>query len=94
MRVITAGERRKVTENGLLYEEVARPVEGDGSHAIESYYITIPEGHETQRGSYGHLGREFGIVTEGECELHYETKVYPLKTGDSISFSATRNNFV
>ncbi len=89
VRVITAGERRKVTENGLLYEEVARPVEGDGSHAIESYYITIPEGHETQRGSYGHLGREFGIVTEGECELHYETKVYPLKTGDSISFSAT-----
>ncbi len=89
VRVIQAEERRHVKENGIVYEEVARPVEGDGAHAIESYYITIPAGLETQRGSYGHLGREFGIVTEGECELHYETKVYHLKKGDSISFSAT-----
>jgi len=89
VRVIQANERRHVKESGIVYEEVARPVEGDGAHAIEAYYITVPEGNETQRGSYGHLGREFGIVTEGECELHYETKVYHLKQGDSISFSAT-----
>ncbi len=89
VRLIRADERRKIEESDILYEEIVRPVEGDGAHAIESYYITIPPGGETKRGSYGHLGREFGIVTEGSGELHYETKVYALGKGDSISFSAT-----
>jgi transcriptional regulator with XRE-family HTH domain len=89
VRVIRANERRHIDESGITYEEVVRPVEGDGAHAIESYYITIPSGAETKRGSYGHLGREFGIVTEGSGELHYETTAYPLEKGDSISFSAT-----
>jgi transcriptional regulator with XRE-family HTH domain len=89
VRVIHADERRNIEENSVLYEEIVRPLEDDGAHAIESYYITLPVGGETKRGSYGHLGREFGIVTEGTGELHYETSVYPLNKGDSISFSAT-----
>jgi len=89
VRVIRANERRQINESDILYEEIVRPLEDDGAHAIESYYITIPPGGETKRGSYGHLGREFGIVTEGSAELHYETKVYALTKGDSISFSAT-----
>ena len=76
VRLIRADERRKIDESDILYEEIVRPLEDDGAHA-------------TKRGSYGHLGREFGIVTEGTAELHYETKVYPLAKGDSISFSAT-----
>lgn len=89
VRVIRSDARRHTTENGLTYEEIVRPVEDDGAHAIESYYITIPPGGETNRGSYGHLGREFGVITEGTVELHYETSVYTLNKGDSISFSAT-----
>lgn len=89
VRVIRADERRQVSENDARYEEIVRPLEGDGTHAIESYYITLPVGGETKRGSYGHLGREFGIITEGQAELHYETRVYSLDEGDSISFSAT-----
>lgn len=89
VRVIRSYERRHVTENDAKYEEIVRPLDGDGTHAIEAYYITLPPGGETKRGSYGHLGREFGIITEGQAELHYETKVYRLDGGDSISFSAT-----
>lgn len=89
VRVIRADERRHSIENDVLYEEVVRPLESDGAHAVESYYITIPPGGETRRGSYGHLGREFGIVTEGKIDLHYETRVYTLEVGDSISFAAT-----
>lgn len=89
VRVIKSDERREVTEAGVLYEEIVRPVDDDGAHAIEAYYITLPAGSETSRGSYGHLGREFGIVTEGSGELHYETRAYPLTKGDSISFAAT-----
>lgn len=89
VRVIRADERRNLNENEIIYEEIVRPVEGDGAHAIEAYYITLPVNGKTQRGSYGHLGREFGVVTEGTAELHYETKIFPLAKGDSISFSAT-----
>ena len=89
VRVIRADERRRVSENGTTYEEIVRPVEDDGSHAIEAYYVYLPVGDATKRGSYGHLGREFGVITEGKCELHYETRVYQLGKGDSISFSAT-----
>lgn len=89
VRLIRAEERRKQKDDDIVYEEVARPLESDGIHAIESYYITLPPLEKTKRGSYGHLGREFGIITSGTGELHYETKVFELKTGDSISFSAT-----
>jgi len=88
VRVIRAGERRRVSENGIVYEEITRPLEDDGAHAIEAYYVYIPVGEATKRGSYGHLGREFGVVTEGKGELHYETRIYELGKGDSISFSA------
>jgi len=87
VKVIRAGERRHVVENNAIFEEIVRPM--DDSHAIEAYYITLPVSGETQRGSYGHLGREFGIITEGTGELHYETAIYDLQTGDSVSFSAT-----
>ena len=89
VRVIHADERRHMNENGIIYEEIVKPLDDDGAHAVEAYYITIPSGAETKRGSYGHLGREFGIVTEGTIDVHYETSVYTLKQGDSISFSAT-----
>jgi transcriptional regulator with XRE-family HTH domain len=89
VRVIRSDERRNLTENDIRYEEIVRPVDGDGLHAIEAYYITLPVGGKTLRGSYGHLGRESGVVTEGKGELHYETKVFALYEGDSISFSAT-----
>lgn len=89
VRVICAEERRNLKENNILYEEIVRPLEGDGTHAIEAYNITLPVNAKTQKGSYGHLGREFGIVTDGQGELHYEAMVFPLKQGDSISFSAT-----
>ena len=55
---------------------------------IEAYYLTVPPGGETKRGSYGHSGREFGIVIQGCGELRYGSSVYALKPGDSISFSA------
>lgn len=89
VRVIRANERRCLNENEILYEELVRPLDADGAHSIEAYFMSLPINGKTSRGSYGHLGREFGIVYEGQGELHYETKVFTLKEGDSISFSAT-----
>ena len=89
VQVIRVDERRTLAEDDVIYEELARPEESDGKHAFESYVIKIPVGSHTHRGSYGHLGRELGVIIRGEAQLHYENLVYDLKSGDSVSFSAS-----
>src|SRR5574344_1955771 len=85
VQVIRSDERRTLAEDEVIYEELARPEESDGQHAFESYVIKIPAGSHTHRGSYGHLGRELGIITKGTALLKYEKKEYTLNVGDSVS---------
>ncbi len=89
VHIIRADERRKIEEDAACYEELAKPSETDGEHAMESYLLTIPPGEHTHRGSYGHLGREFGYIIEGKAHFQYEATAYDLEAGDSISFSAS-----
>ena len=88
VNVIRAGQRKSIHEDGVVYEEVARPGEQDGKHSIESYLITIPPGEATHRGHYGHSGKEMGYIVEGEAVLRYEDEENTLSQGDSVSFSA------
>ena len=89
VQVIRSQERRTVEEDEVLYEELAKPTESDGKHALESYLVSIPAGGKTHRGSYGHMGRELGFIIEGDAQLLYESKAYELQAGDSVSFSAS-----
>ena len=89
VQVIKADERRTIQEDSVLYEELAKPSESDGQHAVESYVVNIPVGERTHRGSYGHLGRELGVIVQGKGRLHYENLVFDLEKGDSVSFSAS-----
>ncbi|MBR5933006.1 MAG: helix-turn-helix transcriptional regulator [Treponema sp.] len=88
VQVIRATNRRRSNDGSIVYEEVVKPDSSDGQNTVEAYTITIPAGEKTHRGSYGHLGRELGIILSGKCELHYEKYIYELKEGDSVSFSA------
>jgi transcriptional regulator with XRE-family HTH domain len=88
VQIIRSDERRKMNEDDTVYEELNQPDEHDGDHTIESYFVNIPVGSTTHRGSYGHLGRELGVIIEGKGKLHYENKEYELNEGDSVSFSA------
>lgn len=88
VQIIRKDERRKSFEDKIVFEEIVKPDSSDGQNTIEAYAITIPKGERTQRGSYGHLGREMGIILSGKCELHYEKYIYELNEGDSVSFSA------
>src|SRR5574344_2801894 len=88
VQIIRSDERRKMNEDDTVYEELNKPDEHDGEHTIESYFLTIPTGSRTHRGSYGHLGRELGVIIEGKGKFHYENNVYELNEGDSVSFSA------
>ncbi len=89
VQVIRANERRTVKEAEVIYEELAKPTESDGKHALESYLIRIPANGKTHRGSYGHMGRELGFIIEGKAQLQYESHAYDLEQGDSVSFSAS-----
>lgn len=89
VQIIRSTERRKMKEEDISYEELAKPVENDNSHSLESYIIIIPPGGQTHRGSFGHLGRELGFIQEGTAKFLYESEEYILNAGDSISFSAS-----
>ncbi len=89
VHIIRASERRKIAESDVTYEEVGVPAEKDGEHAFEAYFIHIPAGSHTHRGSYGHLGSELGCILEGKATFKYESETYTLEEGDSISFSAS-----
>lgn len=88
VRIIRADERATLAEDDVLYEQIVRPEESDKDGALESYVIKIPVNSHTHRGSYGHLGREFGIITKGNGRLKYENNEYLLNEGDSVSFPA------
>lgn len=88
VQVIRKNERRTSNDEAIKYEEVVKPDEADGQNTLEAYTISIPAGEKTHRGSYGHLGREMGLILSGKCELHYEKYVYELNEGDSVTFSA------
>lgn len=88
VQIIRYNERAAQKEEDILYEELARAESSDKENSIESYMITIPKGSHTYRGSYGHLGRELGIILKGKGCLKYENKEYILNEGDSASFSA------
>lgn len=88
VQVVRADERPSINEDDIIYEELARPASADKNNSIESYMLKIPAGSHTHRGSYGHLGRELGIITKGRAKLTYENKEFILEEGDSVSFSA------
>ena len=86
--VIRSGERPSMFEDDIIYEELARPADSAKESSFESYMLKIPAGSHTHRGSYGHIGREFGIIVKGKARLTYGTREYILEEGDSVSYSA------
>lgn len=89
VQIIRADERPVQKEEDISYEELAKPSSSDSENSVESYMLKIPAGSHTHRGSYGHIGREFGIIVQGRAKLIYENKEYFLEKGDSASFSAS-----
>jgi len=89
VKVIRCGDRRKIKDDEVIYEEVAKAQEKDEKNALVAYIISIPPGGKTHRGSYGHLGYELGFILSGKAEFNYESLKYSLSEGDSISFSAS-----
>ncbi|QTQ11196.1 helix-turn-helix domain-containing protein [Treponema parvum] len=88
VKIIRKDEGRIVSEKDITFEEISHPETGNGEHAFEAFILRVPVASHTHKGSYGHLGMEFGFIVRGKAELHYENLVYELNEGDSVSFSA------
>lgn len=89
VQITRKDERPTITEEDTIFEELGSPVSTDKENSFESYILRIPSGSQTHRGSYGHIGREFGFINKGKAKLIYNSKEYILEAGDSVSFSAT-----
>lgn len=94
VQIIRHDEGKKIAEEEITFEELCRPERKDGEHEFEAYVVRVPIGSHTHKGSYGHLGREFGFILHGKAELHYENLIYELNEGDSVSFSASEPHVV
>ena len=86
VRIVRYNERPTINEDDIRYEELSKPDRSD-TNSIESYVLKIPVGSHTHHGSYGHTGREVGIIIKGTAKFIYEGKEYILEAGDSVSFS-------
>lgn len=87
VRIVRHNERPVIVEDDIRYEELSKPDRSD-TNSIESYVLKVPVNSHTHHGSYGHTGREIGIITKGTAKFIYENKEYILEAGDSVSFSA------
>lgn len=87
VRIVRSNERPSIVEDDIRYEELSKPDRSD-TNSIESYVLKVPVGSHTHHGSYGHTGREVGIIIKGKAKFIYENKEYILEAGDSVSFSA------
>ena len=94
VQIIRSDERATIMEDDVSIEELATAANSDKDNSLESYMISVPVASHTHRGSYGHIGREIGIIITGKGELHYDNKVYELSAGDSVSFSASAPHYL
>jgi len=54
---------------------------------MQPFYTTIEPGGGS-KGSYSHIGEEFGIVLQGDLEVNLNGKAYRLKKNESFYFSS------
>lgn len=54
---------------------------------MQPFYNLIEPGGGS-KGSYSHVGEEFGIVLQGKLEINLNGKIYRVKRGESFYFSS------
>ncbi len=87
--IIRFGERPEIREDDIAFEQLAKPADNTLKDSFESYMLKIPPHSHTHRGSYGHIGHEFGLILKGVCTLNYEGHEYTLHAGDSVTFPSS-----
>lgn len=84
--IVKAAERASIRRNKVAIHQLSITNEVAEDPAIEAFLLEIEETGEQGDREYGHAGREFGIILEGQAELIYGDETYELDEGDTISF--------
>jgi len=88
VNIIHAHERRIITTGKVRYEQLSVIYDKNEDHTIEAFLFIIKPGGSKGEKEYGHIGKELGVILEGEGKLEYGDKEYYLQEADSISFSS------
>ncbi|MBU0991261.1 MAG: XRE family transcriptional regulator [Proteobacteria bacterium] len=86
VHIVRAGERQRIVQGDVSYHQLSTLPDVAEEHAIEAFFLEIGKDAEKGDREYGHMGKELGVVLEGEGELVYGTETYKLNQGDSVSF--------
>ena len=86
--IVRAGQGSILSLDQVTLRQLSQTEGLSEDHALEVFSLEIGEGAEKGDMDYGHTGREFGLIIQGQAELFYGRKTYRLGTGDSVSFAS------
>ena len=84
--VLKAAERGSIKKEKVTIQQLSVNDDSAKGPEVEAFLLEIEKDGTTGDREYGHPGREFGIVLEGQAELLYGKESYLLNAGDSLSF--------
>ena len=85
VRLHKRGERLKIENNGIGYEQLMTAQSAAG--ATELFLIEVEPGRTTEMSGAGHEGAEIGYVLQGSAMLTVGTDNYAIAEGDSVYFN-------
>jgi len=86
--LVRKSERSSITTPQVTYSRLSVLPDQSEEHSIEAFLMDINTGAEQGSQEYGHVGKEFGYILEGQGQLLYGTEIYELGEGDSIAFAS------
>lgn len=86
--IVRSGKGSTLAQGKVTLRQLSRSGDLPEEHTIEAFVLEIGIGAEKGDMEYGHTGKEFGVILEGQGDLVYGTETYHLNTGDSVSFSS------
>ncbi len=86
--IVRLEERNTLRLNDVTMFQLSKIGAVPEDHAIEAFMLEIDDGAEKGDLEYGHTGKEFGLIIDGEGELVYGSERYEIKKGDTVSFSS------
>lgn len=84
--LVRADHRDSIISDGITLHQLSIMADVPEEHDLEAFLIEIDVGSEKGDMAYGHVGKEFGIILNGNAQLSYGTEIYNLAAGDSVGF--------
>jgi transcriptional regulator with XRE-family HTH domain len=90
VRIHHSGERLKLRNTGICYEQLMTSVQG--AHQAEMFLLEVEPGFETTMSNNGHEGIEIGFVLKGEGTLIVDGSEYSIREGDSVFYKSSQKH--